>query len=81
MTELDPGAADLLIGTFFQKWAPAKRDDRACFQLDFVRVVQQITLEAARPYHMLVRDALAQQPLMHPLPKSILEIAKKDDPT
>lgn len=64
MTELDPGVADLLIGTFFQKWAPAKRDDRARFQLDFVRVVQQITLEAARPYHMLVRDALAQQPLM-----------------
>jgi hypothetical protein len=64
VTELDPGAADLLIGTFFQKWAPAKRDDRARFQLDFVRVVQQITLEAARPYHMLLRDALAQQPLM-----------------
>lgn len=60
----EPSAGDLLIATFFQKWSPAPRDASARFHLDFVRVVQQITLEAARPYHMLLRDALAQQPLM-----------------
>lgn len=77
----EPGAADLLIAQFFQKWAlRPPSDKRARFHLDFVRVVQQITLEAARPYHMLLRDALAQQPLMHPLLKSMLEIAKKDEP-
>jgi hypothetical protein len=62
--EAEPATADLLIATFFQKWSPAPRDVRARFHLDFVRIVQQITLEAARPYHMLLRDALAQQPLM-----------------
>lgn len=64
LREVAPATADLLIATFFQKWSPAPRDVRARFHLDFVRIVQQITLEAARPYHMLLRDALSQQPLM-----------------
>lgn len=84
MTEfepLEPATADALIAAFFESFAPAGPKRRAAFHVAFVRVLQQITLEAARPYHMLVRDALAQQPLMSPIPKSILEIAKKDDPT
>lgn len=67
MTDADPSSADAMIAAFFQTFAPAARQPRAEFHVAFVRVVQQITLEAARPYHMLLRDALAQQPLMSPI--------------
>jgi hypothetical protein len=68
--EMEASEADRLIARFFSDWAPKLQTDRRSqFHVDFLRVVQQIVLEAAWPYHMLMRDALSRQPILPRAPE------------